>query len=332
LGGASGRGGGQGGTTAGSAAAGETSGGVAGVGGAGGAGGIAPGMLVASPSELVFAVVQQTESPPQSITLENAGTTVLLLESFELDMAASGSAAFELVNPPAGGMELAGGAQQELQVRFVPSAVELFESRVLIRSGSPSAETSVPLFGLGTKGLEGENEPFLKIVLTTLGFDVDVGGAGLLSTTTPLVGSEVAAQRFEVAGAGPIELVPVARYSPEEPIPYGYYTAAEEVEVGVISADQYQALNPGTDAGSERSFADPGEPFGIFTISETHATYTEDSKNAGNQVAHAVRTYPLKARDGSAIENAYLVCFEEAANGDYQDYVFTLRNVKPVAP
>ena len=33
-----------------------------------------------------------------------------------------------------------------------------------------------------------------------------------------------------------------------------------------------------------------------------------------------------------AFANAYLVCFEEAANGDYQDYVFTLRNVKPVAP
>ncbi len=45
-----------------------------------------------------------------------------------------------------------------------------------------------------------------------------------------------------------------------------------------------------------------------------------------------VRTYPLKDRAGVAIANAYLVCFEEAANGDYQDYVFTLSNVTPVAP
>ena len=97
----------------------------------------------------------------------------------------------------------------------------------------------------------------------------------------------------------------------------------------MISADQFQALNPGTDPGSELNFADPGEPFGIFTVSQTHSTYSEDSKNAGNQVDHAVRSYPLKARDGSAIANAYLVCFEEAANGDYQDYVFTLSNVKP---
>jgi hypothetical protein len=190
----------------------------------------------------------------------------------------------------------------------------------------------VPLFGLGTQGLEGENEPYLQIVLTALGFDVDVGGAALLSTTTPLVGSEVAAQRFEAAAAGPIELVPVARYSPEEPIPFGDYTAQSEVEVGVISADQFQELHPSIDAGGATSFADPGAPFGLFTVSETHSTYTEDSKNAGNAVAHAVRTYPLKDRAGAAIPNAYLVCFEEAANGDYQDYVFTISNVKPAAP
>jgi hypothetical protein len=297
-----------------------------------GTGGAQPGMLAVSPQELVFGAVQQTQSAPQTLSLENVGTAPLLLQSVELDPAASASATFELLNAPTAGVELVGGAQQELQVRFDPSGIALFESRLIILSGSPSVETTVPLFGLGTKGLEGENEPFLKIVLTTLGFDVDVGGDGLLSTTTPLVGTEVSAQRFEAAGAGPIELVPVARYSPQEPIPYGYYTTDAETEVGVISDDQYQALNPTTDAGSERSFADPGEPFGIYTVSQTHSTYTEDAKNAANQVQHAARTYPLRARDGAPIANAYLVCFEEAANGDYQDYVFTLSNVKPAAP
>jgi hypothetical protein len=264
--------------------------------------------------------------------LENTGSAPLTLESIALDTAAPGTAAFELVAPPAPGTALAGGAMQELEVQFNPSAEQLYESSIVIQASGTAAETRVALFGLGTQGLEGENEPFLKIVLTALGYDVDVGGEGLLSTTTPLVGSEVAAQRFEASGAEPIELVPVARYSPEEPIPYGYYTASAEIEVGVISSDQFQELNPGTDAGSETTFAPPGAPFGIFTVSETHSTYSEDSKNAGNQVAHAVRSYPLKDRAGAAIPNAYLVCFEEAANGDYQDYVFTLRNVKPVAP
>jgi hypothetical protein len=146
------------------------------------------------------------------------------------------------------------------------------------------------------------------------------------------VGSEVAAPRFKAKAAGPIELLPVARYSPEEPIPYGYYTADGEVEVGTIANDQYQALNPTTEPGSKLTFAPPAGEFGIYTVSKTHSTYSEDAKNAANQVKHAVRTYPLRDRAGAAIADAYLVCFEEAANGDYQDYVFTLRNVVPVAP
>jgi hypothetical protein len=324
--GGGGGGGGQAGGAEPAGAGGQPSAGTAGA--SGEAGGSATGLMV-SPSELVFGAVQQTQPQPQAVTLKNMGTAAITLESVELDAAATGTAAFELLAAPAGGTELAGGAEQDLQVQFNPSGVQLFESFVVIKSSSAEAESRVALFGLGTRGLEGENEPFLQIVLTTLGFDVDVGGAGLLSTTTPLVGSEVAAQRFEASGAEPIELVPVARYSPEEPIPYGYYTASAEVEVGVISSDQFQELNPGTEPGSERSFAAPDGPFGIFTVSETHSTYTEDAKNSGNQVQHAVRTYPLKDRAGSAIPDAYLVCFEEAANGDYQDYVFTLRNVKP---
>jgi hypothetical protein len=297
--------------------------------GSAGTGGDAPAGLRVTPSELVFGAVQQTQAAAQVVTLENAGSSALTITTVELDDTANGSAAFELVMPPAPNLELAGGAKQELSVRFNPSAIQLFEGGVLIRTSDAALSGRVALFGLGTKGLEGENEPFLKIVLTTLGYDVDVGGNGLLSTTAPLVGSEVAAQRFEASGAEPIELVPVARYSPEEPIPYGFYTASAETKVGTISSDQFQELNPGVDAGSEKTFVAPAGPFGLYTVSETHSTYTEDSKNAGNQVQHAVRTYPLKDREGAAIANSYLVCFEEAANGDYQDYVFTIRNVKP---
>ena len=43
-----------------------------------------------------------------------------------------------------------------------------------------------------------------------------------------------------------------------------------------------------------------------------------------------MRTYPLKNRAGQLVPNSYLVGFEEAANGDYQDFVFVLENVVPV--
>ncbi len=310
---------------------GTSSAGNAGSAGSAGAAGSAPELgLVVTPSELVFGAVQQTVSEPQLVRLENQSSATLQLTTLTLDP--QGASSLEVDLPPAGGLGLAAGESLELEARFHPTAIGLFESSLVIEATGPSAKSTVALYGLGTKGLEGENEPYLKIVLTTLGYDVDVGGAALLSTTTPLVGSEVAAPRFKVAGAGPIAITPVARYSPQEPIPYGYYSPAGEFEVGIISDDQYQALNPATDAGTEPSFMDPGGEFGVFTTSKTHKTYTEDAKNAANAVKHAARTYPLRDRAGVAIEHAYLVCFEEAANGDYQDYVFTLRNVVPVAP
>ena len=219
-----------------------------------------------------------------------------------------------------------------MQIRFHPSGIAEFQSSVLIETTSPAAKLKIGLFGLGTKGLEGTNEPFLKAVLDTLGFAINVGGAGLLGTGAQPVGDEVAAPRFKAASAAEVKLTPVARYSPQERIPYGYYTAAAEVEVGVIASHQYQALNPTTEPGAKPSFAAPAGEFGIFTSSTTHKTYTEDAKNAANATKHAVRTYPLKDRAGTPVPSSYLVCFEEAANGDYQDYVFTLSNVVPVAP
>ena len=309
------------------------SGGVSGAAGTGGAGGaeIEP-QLVPSPAELVFGAVQQTQSEPQTITLKNPSSASVKLGSVMLDGAAAGTGSFELVIAPQAGAQVTGGESASVQIRFQPTAVAELQSALLIETTSPAAQQKVPLFGLGTKGLEGENEPFLKPVLNTLGFAVNVGGAGLLSTTTPLVGDEVAAPRFKAAAAGEVKLIAVARYSPQEPIPYGYYAGATETQVGVISDDQYQTLNPKTDVGSKPSFTAPAGEFGVFTSSKTHKTYTEDAKNAANAIKHAVRTYPLKDRAGAAIPSSYLVCFEEAANGDYQDYVFTLSNVVPVSP
>jgi hypothetical protein len=298
-----------------------------------GAGGAAtPPGLVPSPSELVFAAVQQTQSPPQTITLDNPSASAAELGAIELDTAAPGTGSFELVSAPPAGTKVAAGASASVQIRFHPTGIAEFQSALSIETTSPPAKLKVALFGLGTKGLEGANEPFLKAVLDTLGFAINVGSAGLLGINAQPVGDEVAAPRFKAASAAEVELTPVARYSPQERIPYGYYNGATEVEVGVIASDQYQALNPTTEPGAKLSFAAAAGEFGIFTSSKTHKTYSEDAKNAANATQHAVRTYPLKDRAGAAVPSAYLVCFEEAANGDYQDYVFTLKNVVPVAP
>ncbi len=314
-----------------SSVAGSPSGGVENLGGAGGALPAPNAELVVDPAELIFSGVQLTSSTPQRVSLKNPGSAPVLVSSAVLDVDAPGTASFELVSGPEAGAQIEAGAETDVQVRFRPTGVAFFQSRVLIKTSVPLAETFVSLFGLGAKGLEGENEPLLKPVLDTLGFAVDVGGAGILSTTTPLLGEEVQAFRFKAAGAAEVELTPVARYSPKEPIPYGYYVEAEETQLGVIESDQFQTLNPTTEPGTKPSFAAAALEFGIYTVSKTHTTYTDDTKNAGNATVHAVRTYPLKDRQGASIANAYLVCFEEAANGDYQDYVFTLTNVVPIA-
>jgi hypothetical protein len=43
-----------------------------------------------------------------------------------------------------------------------------------------------------------------------------------------------------------------------------------------------------------------------------------------------MRIYPVHNKNGIDIKNTYLVCMEEASNGDYNDYVFLVKNVKPV--
>ncbi|HWH63224.1 MAG TPA: DUF1080 domain-containing protein, partial [Ginsengibacter sp.] len=40
--------------------------------------------------------------------------------------------------------------------------------------------------------------------------------------------------------------------------------------------------------------------------------------------------YPIRNNEGELIPNNYLLCFEEAKNGDYNDYVFVIKNIKPV--
>jgi hypothetical protein len=44
-----------------------------------------------------------------------------------------------------------------------------------------------------------------------------------------------------------------------------------------------------------------------------------------NDTKHGVRSYPLKDRAGNPVANSFLVSFEEAKNGAYNDYVFVLR-------
>jgi hypothetical protein len=56
--------------------------------------------------------------------------------------------------------------------------------------------------------------------------------------------------------------------------------------------------------------------------------HSEDQRNR-DPAKHAMRAYPLLSRGGTRVPDAMLVVVDEDGDGDFQDYVFTLVNVKP---
>jgi hypothetical protein len=82
----------------------------------------------------------------------------------------------------------------------------------------------------------------------------------------------------------------------------------------------------------QSSFDTGDDAFGFYAISPTHTVYSEDIWNIlfyRAHASHAMRIYPVHDKNGVNMKNTYLVCMEEASNGDYNDYVFLVKNVKP---
>jgi hypothetical protein len=287
-----------------------------------------------SPAELVFSALLGMKSDERVLTIRSVGTSPLDVASFTFRTPAG---PFAAVMPPAAPLHIAPGGEATLRLVYSPPAggmpgVE--QSGLRVASNDPSkGMLEIGLWALATRAAQGTNEPPLAQIVEALGYAIDVGGKNLvLGTGANPIGDEVRAQRFRRAAPGAVTLRPVARYSPDEPVPYGYYTrpgaAPMPTKVGAMRMGQEQTLLPGVEPGSQSDF-DPGDvPFGLYGMANNRTTYTEDALNTVGPM-HAVRSYPLKDRAGRPVANAYLVCFEEAANGDYNDYVFVLGNATP---
>ena len=290
------------------------------------------GNTINSAPALIFDITKNSTSS-QSVIIRNDQSAAVTVS--EIALAGTHPTAFIISDRPTTPFSLAPGATATVEVAFSPNGTVGTLSAQLQFATNTNFNLSMGLYGLSTKGLEGNNEPSLNAIVQTLGYDINVGGTQLILPTTPApIGDEVLVALFQKAEAGPVTIQPVARYSPSEPLAYGYYlpngdNAATE-EVAVIAGDQGQALNP-TLAEGNQTF-DPGsQAFGLYADVTSYAaqkTFTEDAHNTG-PLSHAVRTYPVKNRAGAPIADAYLVCMEPASNGDYQDYVFLLTNVKP---
>jgi hypothetical protein len=294
--------------------------------------------LIAQPDSLVFSGTRAGDgagtSTQQTVTLQNSSDAPVQLNGVTF----SPGAAFGLVSPPAFPRLLDPGASLNLSVKLLPGQ-STGVLRATLRAVGDGAVGEVKLVGLRANGLEGDNEPPLAQIVKALDYGVNVGSSSLiLGTGAGPIGDEVAAPLFERASAAPVTLRPVARYSPDGPSAYGTFVLAGDVARtqvrGTMAAGGHQTLNPPLQVGSQTTF-DPGsQPFGIYLAANgkypTQDTFTLDRLNSGT-TRHAVRTYPLKDSSGTVVKNSYLLAFEPSANGDYQDAVFVLENVRPVA-
>ncbi|UZO79516.1 Ig-like domain-containing protein [Aquimarina sp. ERC-38] len=291
--------------------------------------------------ELIFEAVINNNAPnidTQVLEITNFGTTPVLFS----DITIEGNFSDQFVLGREIPAEIAAGETANLEVIYIPTldATDLgFQDATLVlnSNNTEASRIEIGLYGLKKRGFASVREPALQDIVRVLGYNVNVGWDTLESSTSAdLVGEEVAIQRWQkLPEASRVRITPLARYSPQELLPFGWYTFVNNVElneVGIIDEGvaNAQTLFPELSSGS--TLFNPRENiFGIYTESNffNRFNYTQDILNTGG-VSHRTRVYKAKDRLGAIIPNSYLVFFEDATNGDYQDYVFLLENVIPI--
>ncbi len=285
---------------------------------------IAAQKTILSKKAFIFSAIKGTVSKPDSVMLPATAA--------KIKMNRGDTANFKIVSFKKG----------KLILLFTPAVdfigISKATLQVMNSAGKPINEIS--LTGLSTKGLEGENEATLSTVAEALGYNINIGWTTLAKNSLPVLqGDEIPFSLFHKAVNGKVQIIPVARYSPDFELPFGYYINKDEMpdkhQIGVLAKagayPEHQYLFPSIASGSN-SF-DPGSnTFGFYFTSPTHTAWSEDAWNMlfyPDQAVHATRIYQLRDNEGKFIANSYLLCFEEAKNGDYNDYVFIVKNIAP---
>ena len=289
-------------------------------------------ILRANKQAFVFSAIKGTTGKTDTLLL----STLRTVKIKDIVISGKGAKYFKLVS--AWPSLVVPGKNEKIVLSFTPAADYIGNAEAMLLLKGPNL--SFPLRGLSTKGLEGENEAPLSSIITALGFTTDAGWKTLANHLRPeLQGDELAPSLFHKAADGPVEIIPVARYSPDFLLNFGYYvnstTGPIHFQAGILAKagkfPEHQTLFPSL-SNDSASF-DPGnKSFGFYAISPDHTLYSEDNWNIlfyPSRATHATRIYPVKDGVGRAVENTYLLCMEEAANGDYNDYVFLVKNIKP---
>lgn len=296
---------------------------------------LTPG-LTASQRVVSLSAVAGKPARTQSFILTNRSGSAL---SPKFKLLGKDAEAFTVTGGP--DEELARGANASWTVAFKPPRGAARYSAG-IEIGDAAEGTFVILQGIGLAAFEGENEPPLQRIVHALGIPLDVGGNQLaLDTKATTIGKSIAGGYFKSADGGKIQITPVARFSPPGSVPIGIFTKDAEapVIVGKLAdsspavPDAHQTLLPPWEQGVQMIEIDPGDkPFGLSMDGHRYRSSTDPSRPTKATIPHTARIYPVTSFQGAAVKNTWLVGFEEASNGDYQDAVLMLGNVVPTEP
>lgn len=288
--------------------------------------------LKASQSLLAMSSVKGQPNRKGKINISNRADSTV---TTELSVIGKDSSMFKVSMPEQG---LAPGASSTVTVEFNPGDAPPGRYSAGLRIGTPEEGTFVTLQGLTQDALEGKNEPPLQRISDTLGLALNAGGQRLeLDTAADTIGSSVATPHFKAVSGKKIRITPLARYSPPGSVPFGFQAKGEKegVTAGVLVAgegdapDAHQCVFPPLEGG--KSFVEvdaPAESFSFFMKGHKYLSSTDPEVETTATIKNTARIYPASLFLGKPIENAWVVGFEEAENGDYQDAVFLLENLK----
>lgn len=325
------------------------------------------GSLVFVPSRAAITGVRGVATPPPSETLQlhNGGTAAAQLTG--LTLGGLNMSLFHIATPmqfpatimPGGDLSVTLTMDTGATLPAKPANKDTGETFLTanLTAALSTGSVQIPVFGLAAE--QANYEATLGQILTVLGYVMNVGKAqnnwnwNNPNPPSALGGveagtDEVAAPLFVKAGPGNVTLVPVARFSPEGEEAFGWYPSGMPTMRNRVSAlasipdaqtsNKARMIYPPLVSPGNTSF-DPGTvSFGLWAYTGEAAAgtaygdyvYSQDALNLPAPSVHRVKVWTLKDANGP-VPNSFLVGFEEASNGDYQDYVMVFSNVK-VAP
>ena len=226
-----------------------------------------------------------------------------------------------------------------LKIAFYPAnGARLYQADLQIEEANVTR--NVEIRGIGLDAFEGNNEPPLQQIVTALGIPLKVGGETLsLNSEKASIGESVDVSYFRVAEGKSFQVRPLARFSPagETPIGLIFSDSKGKKEIGRLMVstpeipDAHQSVFPlFSDGNSSLKVTPSKEEFGFYMDGHHYVSFTDPARQKDAQVKRTARVYPVKELGGKVLENAWMVCFEEAKNGDYQDVMLLIENVAPV--